>query len=88
MTTPSTSHAVRIGGFLVLLYILCLVWPMVYPYSADVVAYHLLSLKLLFPGFGGYDIGSIVWGGAMSFVYGFVGSMLFHAFHNGCCKSK
>ncbi len=88
MTTPSMSHAMRVGGFFVILFILCLVWPMIYPYGADVLAYHLLSLKLLFPGFQGYDIASMLWGGVLSFMYGFLGSMLFHAFHNSCCKSK
>ncbi len=86
MTTPSLSHAVRVGGFILLLYAICLIWPMIYPYGADVLAQHLLSLKLVFPGFQGYGLGSIVWGGVLSFVYGFLGSILLHAFHKGCCK--
>ncbi len=85
---PSSSHALRVGGFFVLLYILCLVWPKIYPYGPDVLAHHLLSLKLLFPGFQGYGAGSIIWGGIMSFAYSFAGSMIFHAFHKGCCKGK
>lgn len=88
MATPSFTHAARVGAFFVALYALCLVWPFIYPYGADVLAHHLLSLKLLFPGFQGYDVGSVLWGGVLSFVYGSVGSTVFHAFHKGCCKGK
>ena len=82
------KHACMVGCFIVVLYALCLIWPMVYPYGADVLAFHLLSLKLTFPGFQGYVLGSIVWGGVLSFVYGFVGSLLLHSFHRGCCQGK
>lgn len=88
MTTPSTSHALRVGGFFILFYVICLVWPKIYPYGADVLVHHLLSLKLLFPGFQGYGIGSVVWGGVLSFVYGFVGSLAFHGLHKECCNGK
>ncbi len=88
MKKPSISHAVHVGVFIVLLYATCLVWPLIYPYGADVLVHHLLSLKLLFPGFMGYTVGSIVWGGVLGFVYGFVGSLVFHAFHNSCCVAK
>ena len=88
MKAASTTHAMRVGGFFVLLYALCLVWPTIYPYGADVLAHHLLSLKLLFPGFQGYGIGSVVWGGVLSFAYGLVGSLVFHSFHSVCCRTK
>lgn len=88
MATSFISHAVRVGGFFVLLYTLCLIWPKMYPYETDVLAHHLLSLKLLFPGFQGYVVFSIVWGGLLSFVYGVLSSLVFHAFHQGCCKGK
>ncbi|MFA4846433.1 MAG: hypothetical protein WC654_07835 [Patescibacteria group bacterium] len=88
MIALSTPHALRVGGFFVLLYALCLVWPMIYPYGEDVLAFHLLSLKLLFPGFQGYVVSSLLWGGVLSFVYGFIGSGIFHALHKGCCKGK
>lgn len=81
-------HAARVGAFVVLIYVVCIVWPMFFPYAADVLSFHLLSLKLTFPGFQGYDTASIVWGGVLSFVYGFVVSYLFHAFHGGCCSMK
>ena len=81
-------HAIWVGVFIVLLYVLCLILPRLYPYGADVLAHHLLSVKLLFPGFTGYTVGSMVWGGALSFLYGFVGSIIFHAFHTGCCRFK
>lgn len=84
MKSTVSSHAVRVGGFFVILYVLCLVWQ---TWSADaaVQAYHLTSLKFLFPGFMGFTLISIVWGGILSFVYGFVGSYVFHRFHAGCC---
>lgn len=89
MTKPSFTHALHVGSFFVLLYILCLAWPMVYPYGADVLAYHMLSLKLLFPGFTGYSSGSLVWGAVMSFAYGFAGSLIAHSLHGSCCgKTK
>ena len=88
MTTPSSSHVLRVGSFFVVLYALCIVWPIVYPYDTDVLAHHLLSLKLLFPGFQGYDFGSIIWGGVLSFIYSAIGSMIFHGFHSDCCKGK
>lgn len=86
MTVPSTSHAARVGAFIVVLYALCLIWPSIYPYGADVQAFHLLSLKLTFPGFTGYTAGSIIWGGVLSFIYGFVASLIIHAMHKNCCS--
>lgn len=80
------KHASMVGCFIVVLYAVCLIWPSVYPYGSDVLAFHLLSLKLTFPGFLGFTAGSIIWGGVLSFVYGFVGSYIFHAFHGACCK--
>jgi hypothetical protein len=85
MTTPSVPHALRVGGIFVLLYALCLIWPNIYPFSADVLTYHLLSLKLTFPGFQGYAAGSILWGGVLSFIYGFLASMIFHSLHKKSC---
>ena len=82
------THAARVGVFIVLLYIICIVWPMIYPYSNEVLAFHLLSLKLTFPVFVGYTVGSIVWGGVLSFIYGAVASLVVHAFHRGCCSGK
>ena len=51
----------------------------------EVLRFHLLSLKTAFPGFQGYDAVSILWGGIMSFAYGFIFSAVFHALHKGCC---
>ena len=82
------GHAVRVGGFLVLIYAICLIWPKVYPYDVATLAHHLLSLKLALPGFQGYDVGSVVWGGVLTFVYGTAGSLIYHAFHQGCCAGK
>ncbi|HBP00347.1 MAG: hypothetical protein UU48_C0006G0161 [Candidatus Uhrbacteria bacterium GW2011_GWF2_41_16] len=88
MTALFTPHAFRVGVFFIFLYALCLIWPRMYPYGTDVLIHHLLSLKLLFPGFQGYAIGSIFWGGILSFIYGFIGSFLFHVFHKNCCRGK
>ena len=85
MKNSFLSHAMHVGFFVLFLYILCLWWPRVYPYETDVLTHHLLSLKLLFPGFQGYTLGSILWGGILSFVYGFMGSFIFHQAHK-CCQ--
>lgn len=82
------SHACQVGIFFIVLYVLCIVWPMVYPYGADVLAHHLLSLKLAFPGFQGYTVGSILWGSILSFAYGYVASIAIHSLHKDCCKGK
>ena len=87
MKNSFLSHAMHVGFFVLFLYVLCLWWPQVYPYEADVLTHHLLSLKLLFPGFQGYSAGSIVLGGILSFIYGFIGSLIFHAAHK-CCRTK
>ena len=88
MKTSFVPHASRVGLFIIILYALCLIWPAVFPYEADVLAQHLLSLKLVFPGFQGFGIGSIIWGGILSFVYGFAGAWICHALHHDCCRSK
>lgn len=88
MSDPSFLHAVRVGGFIVLLYALCIIWPQLYPYSEEVQNFHLLSLQLSFPGFQGMTAGSMLWGAVLSFVYGVLGSLVFHSFHKGCCRGK
>lgn len=85
MSNNLVKHAIKVGLFFIILYLACLLWRFVHADPA-VLNFHLLSLKTLFPGFTGYTAGSIVWGGVMSFVYGFVGSLIFHSFHKGCCK--
>lgn len=87
MKPSLTSHATRVAGFLVIFYVLCLVWQM---WSADaaVQQFHLTSLKFLFPGFTGFTLVSIVWGGVLSFVYGFIGSYAFHGLHASCCTPQ
>lgn len=82
------KHAAGVGVFFILLYVLCLLWryTMVDP---AVIQFHLLALKAAFPGFAGYAAGSIVWGGVLSFVYGFILSAVFHAMHMKCgCMKK
>lgn len=78
------THALRVGLFFAGLYVLCLFWRLTMTDPA-VMNFHLLSLKTLFPGFQGYDALSILWGGVLSFAYGFAGSWVFHSFHNECC---
>lgn len=80
-------HAVMIGVFAVILFVLCLFWR--FTITDPLVAQmHLLNLKLVFPGFQGYDALSIIWGGVMSFVYGLIFSLVFHALHGTCCVAK
>lgn len=81
------THALKVGAYLVLLYIACLLWR-VLMIDPVVVNFHLLALKTAFPGFGGYDAFSIVWGALLSFGYGALGSYVFHSLHADCCRSK
>ncbi|TAK03810.1 hypothetical protein EPO34_01450 [Patescibacteria group bacterium] len=88
MQKAQSSHALRVAGFFVILYALCLIWQM---WSTDpaVQEFHLTSLKFLFPGFTGFALPSIIVGALWSFAYGFAGSLVFHAFHeNGCAPKK
>ncbi|MEK7122313.1 MAG: hypothetical protein AAB855_00490 [Patescibacteria group bacterium] len=80
-------HALKIGAFLVLLYVLCLLWRFLL-IDPTVMNFHLLALKSSFPGFQGYDAFSILWGGILSFAYGALGSALFHLLHNNCCMPR
>ncbi|MBI2444378.1 MAG: hypothetical protein HYV42_04035 [Candidatus Magasanikbacteria bacterium] len=84
MTKPSTRHAALVGLFVVALYAICLLWSLFITDPA-VANFHLLSLKLTFPGFQGFSVGSIIWGGVLAFVYGFLASLVYHAFHGRCC---
>lgn len=87
-TKCDLKHAVVIGVFAVLLYIVCLLWRFTMT-DISVAQFHLLALKTMFPGFNGYDTMSIVWGGALSFLYGFVASTIFHSLHGSCaCSMK
>ncbi|MDP2630191.1 MAG: hypothetical protein Q8P56_02165 [Candidatus Uhrbacteria bacterium] len=83
----NASHAVKIGLVVVVLYVLCLFWRFTIVDPA-VAQMHLLNLKLAFPGFQGYDALSILWGGVMSFFYGFIFSLIFHWLHRDCCQVK
>lgn len=80
-------HAATVGFFAVLLYAACLAWRYTIV-DVDVMNLHLLSLKMMFPGFQGYDVLSIVWGALLSFVYGVAASALFHTIHADCCGMK
>ncbi len=80
-------HAVRAGGLMVILYIACILWQFTM-LDPEVMNFHLLSLKTLFPGFQGYDVISMTWGAILSFGYGFGISVAFHSFHEGCCLPK
>lgn len=77
------KHAAMIGLFAVVLYAACLLWRFTMTDPA-VMQFHLLALKSAFPGFSGYDAGSVVWGGVMSFIYGFIISFVFHSLHGAC----
>lgn len=80
-------HAAAVGFFFVGLFVLCLLWPNLLT-DPDAIRFHLTSLKTAFPGFKGMDPGSMLWGGVLSFVYGFVGSVAFHGLHRNCCGVK
>ncbi|MBI5654125.1 hypothetical protein HZC53_00505 [Candidatus Uhrbacteria bacterium] len=83
------KHAVMIGVFAVFLYAACLLWRFTMT-DPSVMQFHLLSLKTAFPGFSGFDAGSVIYGGVMSFVYGLIISLIFHGLHANCncCSMK
>ena len=65
------KHAAFIGVFAIFLYAACLLWRFTMT-DPDVIQFHLLALKTAFPGFKGFDVASVILGGIMSFVYGFI----------------
>lgn len=81
------KHAATVGMFAIVLYILCLLWSFVLTEPA-VAMFHQLALKTAFPGFRGFDVASLIWGGLLSFVYGFIASVIFHSLHRNCCGIK
>lgn len=79
-------HAAMVGLFGIVLYAACLLWRYTMTDPA-VIAFHLTALKSAFPGFQGLDTSSILIGGVWSFVYFFLGSVIFHSLHRNCpCK--
>lgn len=79
-------HAAVIGLFGIIVYAACLLWRYTMT-DPSVVAFHLTALKSAFPGFRGFDAPSILIGGVWSFVYFFLGSVIFHSLHRNCpCK--
>ena len=87
MNNALTKHAVKVGVYAVLLFVLCLIWRVTMSDPA-VEEWHLLALKTALPGFNGYDALSVLLGGAESFVYGFLAAVVFHKVHGDCCVSK
>ena len=87
MSTLLTKHARQVGAFAVLLYGFCLLWKLLITDPA-VANLHLLLLKLSLPGFSGFTVGSIVWGGALAFIYGTLAATVFHKLHKACCVPK
>jgi len=77
------KHAAFIGLFFILIYAACLLWRFTMT-DPMVMQFHLLALKSAFPGFQGFDTTSVLLGGVMSFVYGFVISIVFHSLHRNC----
>lgn len=80
-------HAASVGLFIIVLYVLCLLWRLTIT-DPEVMKFHLLGLKTAFPGFQGFDVASMIWGGVLSFVYGFLASVAFHSLHRNCCGMK
>ncbi len=81
------THAATVGLMTILLFIACMFWKMTIT-DPVVEQFHMLGLKLVFPGFRGFDVASILWGMLLSFVYGFVVSFVFHVLHPDCCPVK
>ena len=72
------KHAAFVGVFAIFLYAACLLWRFTMSDPA-VMQFHLLALKTAFPGFSGFDTGSVILGGIISFIYGFIISVVFHS---------
>ena len=81
------KHAAAVGIFVVVLFAVCLIWKVTIT-EPEVAAFHMNALKTAFPGFKGYDVASILWGGVLSFVYGCIAAYVFHGLHKNCCKLK
>ena len=79
-----TQHALLVGAFVVILYVICLLWRYLLT-DPNVIIFHQISLMTAFPGFKGYDLVSILWGGVLSFIYGFIASVVVHKLHGKCC---
>jgi hypothetical protein len=76
-------HAVSIGTFAAFFYTVCLLYGLTLT-DPFLKQFHLASLQLALPGFTGYTMLSIIWGAALSFVYGFMISTLYHTLHRDC----
>lgn len=81
------KHAALIGVFVIVLFVACILWRYTST-DPEVMRFHLLGLKTAFPGFTDFGAQSIFLGVVYSFIYGFVGSIIFHSLHCGCCGKK
>lgn len=81
------KHACLVSIFLIVLYVICLLWSSLLT-DAEVIKLHTNLLKLALPGFKGYAAGSIIWGGVLVAIYGFMASLVIHKLHGNCCLGK
>ncbi len=82
-------HAAKVGILALVLYAVCLVWrPLLGITNPQMVELHLQLLQMALPGWRGFELASLLWGACLSFVYGFLASLLFHALHRNCCEGK
>ena len=80
-------HAAYVGAVVVIFYVICLAYKLMIT-DPQLAALHLMNLKLWLPGFQGFDVGSMLWGGVLSFAYGFAAAWIFHGVHKDCCGMK
>lgn len=80
-------HAALVGGVVLVFYVLCLAYRLLLT-DPQLIGLHELSLRLWLPGFQGMDLASMLWGGLLSFAYGFVAAWVFHGIHKDCCGIK
>jgi len=69
--TNVTGH--QVGIFLLLAYAICLIWYIIHPNMREL---HIDSLKLMFFGFSGMNIVSMVFGAIQSYIWGYIGVFL------------
>lgn len=92
MCKPFSKKSCHLGYIFLTFFILCTIWSKVYPYEKEIFDLHMNLLKLTYPGFKGYDLMSLIWAGVLSFLYGYVISVICIHLHHGCksggCDSK
>ncbi|NGX28177.1 MAG: hypothetical protein K940chlam1_00352 [Candidatus Anoxychlamydiales bacterium] len=74
----------HVGIFLALLFIICFVWFWIRPVNQTL---HMQLLEIFFYGFRGMNFGSFILGLIQSYIWGYIGVILWH-WTCRCCYKK